>query len=43
MFVDRVAKALCVYLQGEDSLALMVSHGHTIKMANKYFLNKINI
>lgn len=40
MFVERVAKSLCVYLQGKDSLALIVSHGHTIKMANKYFLDK---
>ncbi len=40
MFVERVAKALCVYLQERESLALVVSHGHTIKMANKYFLDK---
>lgn len=40
MFLQRTTEALCVYLQGEKALGLVVTHGHVIREAVKYFLGR---
>ena len=40
IFAARITKALCGYLKGKESLALLVMHAYAIEMATQYFLGK---
>ncbi len=40
MFLERTTEALCAYLKGEKALGLIVTHGHVIREAVKYFLGR---